>query len=117
MKREVKEESGLDFEPEGLIAVECHSHYWVRFTLGGRIVGGSLKTPAQADRESIQAKWQPAEKEQLMRTVSHWTGRLGTTLTPNVVCLSTCLPARLPACLPWCARGVLVTVSPPPPPR
>lgn len=25
--------------------------------LTGKVIGGTLKTPAQADRESLQAKW------------------------------------------------------------
>ena len=70
VRREVKEESGLNFEPEALLCVECHAHSWVRFTLGGRIVGGALKTVAEADRESLQAGWQPAEKKELLHTVS-----------------------------------------------
>ncbi|CAI8058006.1 8-oxo-dGDP phosphatase NUDT18 [Geodia barretti] len=69
VKREVKEESGLDFEPEALLCIECHAHSWVRFTLGGRIVGGALKTVAEADRESLQAQWQPAEKTKLLHSV------------------------------------------------
>ena len=36
VKREVLEESGLEFEPEALIAVECGSYQWVRFTLTGQ---------------------------------------------------------------------------------
>ena len=70
VKREVKEESGLDFEPEALLSVECHAHTWVRFTLGGRIVGGDLKTVAQADQESLQAQWYPADTAELPQTVS-----------------------------------------------
>ena len=78
VKREVKEESGMDFEPEALLAVECHAHSWVRFTLGGRIVGGALKTPAQADRESLQAQWQPVDRAELLQTV-----RQSNLLTPR----------------------------------
>lgn len=70
VKREVKEESGLDFEPEALLSVECQAYSWVRFTLGGRIVGGHLKTVAQADRESLQAQWQPVDTAELLQTVS-----------------------------------------------
>ena len=70
VKREVKEESGFDFEPEALLCVECHAHSWVRFTLGGRIVGGALKTVAEGDRESLQAQWQPADKTELLQSVS-----------------------------------------------
>ena len=71
MKREVKEESGLDFEPEALLSVECHTHTWVRFTLGGKIVGGALKTLAEADSESLQAQWYPANKTELLKSVRH----------------------------------------------
>ena len=70
VKREVKEESGLDFEPETLLCVECHAHSWVRFTLGGRIVGGALKTVAEADKESLQAQWQPMDQRELLHSVS-----------------------------------------------
>ena len=66
----MKEETGLDFAPEGLISVECHGYHWVRFTLGGRVVGGTLKTPAQADSESIQAKWQSLEEEEMRKVHS-----------------------------------------------
>lgn len=69
MKREVKEESGLDFEPETLLSVECQSYSWVRFSLGGRIVGGQLKTVAQADKESLQAQWYPVDQDKLLQTV------------------------------------------------
>lgn len=69
MKREVKEESGLEFEPEALLSVECQDYSWVRFTFGGRIVGGELKTLAQADRESLQAQWQPQDRAELLHTV------------------------------------------------
>lgn len=34
-KREVEEESGLTFEPEAVIFVECQSCQWVRVTLAG----------------------------------------------------------------------------------
>lgn len=57
VKREVEEESGLTFEPEAVIAVECPSFRWIRVTLAGKVTGGSLKTTAQADKESLQAGW------------------------------------------------------------
>ncbi|KAL1131954.1 hypothetical protein AAG570_011565 [Ranatra chinensis] len=57
VKREVLEETGLYFEPTSLVMVECASKAWFRFVLTGSIVGGSLKTPAHADSESLQAKW------------------------------------------------------------
>lgn len=57
IKREVFEETGLEMEPTTLVLVQCASKAWFRFVLTGRIVGGTLKTPAQADAESLQAKW------------------------------------------------------------
>ena len=33
----------------------------------GEITGGELKTPAQADKESIQAQWLPADVEKLAK--------------------------------------------------
>ncbi len=63
------EESGFEFEPEALIAVESHGHLWVRFTLTGRVVGGSIKTTEQADKESLQAGWFSADIKKLSREV------------------------------------------------
>ncbi|CAG2107756.1 unnamed protein product [Medioppia subpectinata] len=57
VKREVLEETGLLFEPSTLIMVESSQGNWFRFTFVGRIVGGQLKTVAQADSESLQACW------------------------------------------------------------
>jgi len=89
--REVKEETGLDFEPSTLLSVEAAGKHftfyllqfaticigsrirfspcsnfkcpssiggsWYRFVVGGDVTGGRLKTPADADAESLQAKW------------------------------------------------------------
>ncbi len=44
-KRELKEESGLDFEPTSLICVESFPnafHAWIRFTYTGTVVGESV---------------------------------------------------------------------------
>ena len=35
MKREVKEEAGVDFEPQALIGVETQGMSWVRVTFSG----------------------------------------------------------------------------------
>jgi 8-oxo-dGDP phosphatase len=67
VRREVKEEAGLDFDPQALIAMEFQSHRWIRFTFTGRIVGGQLKTPQEEDKESIQAQWLPADVNQLTK--------------------------------------------------
>ncbi|XP_055903437.1 8-oxo-dGDP phosphatase NUDT18 [Eupeodes corollae] len=55
--REVFEETGLKCEMTTLIGVETAGGSWVRFLLTGRVLSGNLKTPDQADQESLQAKW------------------------------------------------------------
>ncbi|XP_058118010.1 8-oxo-dGDP phosphatase NUDT18 [Anopheles ziemanni] len=55
--REVLEETGLKVEITTLLAVETAGGSWFRFVLTGNVIGGELKTPSQADQESIQAKW------------------------------------------------------------
>lgn len=55
--REVLEETGLQCVPKTLLVVETAGGTWYRFVLTGEIVGGELKTPAKADKESLQAKW------------------------------------------------------------
>lgn len=44
-------------ELDTLLLVEAASKAWFRFILTGTVTGGQLKTPAQADSESLQAKW------------------------------------------------------------
>ncbi|XP_017786956.1 PREDICTED: 8-oxo-dGDP phosphatase NUDT18 [Nicrophorus vespilloides] len=56
-EREVLEETGYQIKCKSLIMIECAKGTWFRFVSVGVVVGGSLKTPAQADSESIQAKW------------------------------------------------------------
>ncbi|XP_032516675.1 8-oxo-dGDP phosphatase NUDT18 [Danaus plexippus] len=55
--REVLEETGLHCKLDTLLMVETAGGTWFRFVLTGNIVGGDLKTPANADKESLQAKW------------------------------------------------------------
>lgn len=55
--REVLEETGLNCKPDTLLVVETAGGTWFRFVLTGNVVGGELKTPAKADKESLQAKW------------------------------------------------------------
>lgn len=57
VKREVLEETGLVIAPSTLILVECANGTWFRFVFTGDIVGGTLKTPDQANEESLQACW------------------------------------------------------------
>ncbi|CAG5028090.1 unnamed protein product [Parnassius apollo] len=55
--REVLEETGLECCPKTLLTVETAGGSWYRFVLTADVVGGELKTPAKADKESLQAKW------------------------------------------------------------
>lgn len=63
--REVKEETGMIVKPLSLIVVECITSGWQRFTFACEVVGGDLKTTAQADKESLQAGWFPVDTYQL----------------------------------------------------
>ncbi|XP_026319155.1 8-oxo-dGDP phosphatase NUDT18 [Hyposmocoma kahamanoa] len=65
--REVLEETGLECEPKTLLVVETAAGTWYRFVLTGEVVGGELKTPAKADKESLQAKWISNLKEISLR--------------------------------------------------
>nr|XP_045613180.1 8-oxo-dGDP phosphatase NUDT18-like [Procambarus clarkii] len=56
-KREVLEETGLETDITTLLMVESASGSWFRFVVTGNVLGGTLKTPACADKESLQAKW------------------------------------------------------------
>lgn len=56
-KREVLEETGLICDLRTLLSVETAAGMWYRFVLTGSVVGGELKTPSKADKESLQAKW------------------------------------------------------------
>lgn len=40
-----------------MLGIECASKAWFRFIITGDVIGGRLKTPADADKESLQAKW------------------------------------------------------------
>lgn len=55
--REVLEETGLECVPSTLLVVETAGGTWYRFVMTASVVGGVLKTPAMADKESLQAKW------------------------------------------------------------
>ncbi|XP_012276987.1 8-oxo-dGDP phosphatase NUDT18 [Orussus abietinus] len=57
VKREVLEETGLIMEPKTLLMVECVSGSWFRFVMTGEILGGTIKTPEQANEEALQASW------------------------------------------------------------
>lgn len=55
--REVLEETGIETEMTTLLGVEAAGGSWFRFILTGKVLGGNLKTPSQADQESMQARW------------------------------------------------------------
>ncbi|KAB0795043.1 hypothetical protein PPYR_04828 [Photinus pyralis] len=55
--REVLEETGLVMQCTTLLTIECAGGTWIRFVVTGKVIGGTLKTPSQADSESLQAKW------------------------------------------------------------
>ncbi|NXW52456.1 NUD18 phosphatase, partial [Nyctiprogne leucopyga] len=57
MRREVKEESGLECEAITLLALEERGPTWIRFVFLARPTGGTLKTLEEADAESLQAVW------------------------------------------------------------
>ncbi|KAG1929345.1 8-oxo-dGDP phosphatase NUDT18 isoform X2 [Pimephales promelas] len=57
LQREVKEEAGIDCQPITLLQVQEQGPQWVRFTFLAEETGGSLKTTAEADAESLQAQW------------------------------------------------------------
>lgn len=66
--REVYEETGLNIRVTTLLAVETASGSWVRFVLTGDVLNGELKTPARADKESLQAKWIKSFDEVILRS-------------------------------------------------
>ncbi|XP_030057850.1 8-oxo-dGDP phosphatase NUDT18 isoform X1 [Microcaecilia unicolor] len=57
LKREVKEETGLECEPCTVLAVEERGPCWIRFTFLADPTGGVLKAVQDGDAESLQAKW------------------------------------------------------------
>ncbi|CAL8343887.1 unnamed protein product [Lota lota] len=57
MQREVKEEAGFDCQPITLLLIQEQGPQWIRFIFLAKITGGSLKTSAEADHESLQATW------------------------------------------------------------
>ncbi|NWU59981.1 NUD18 phosphatase, partial [Dromas ardeola] len=61
MRREVKEETGLECEALTLLALEERGPAWIRFAFLARPTGGTLKTLEEADAESLQATWWPGD--------------------------------------------------------
>ncbi|XP_035418613.1 8-oxo-dGDP phosphatase NUDT18 [Cygnus atratus] len=90
LRREVKEETGLECEPLTLLALEERGPAWLRFVFLARPTGGTLKTLEDADAESLQARW--------------WDGALSP------------LPLRAPDILPLLDLAARYRRSPPHPP-
>ncbi|NXW70021.1 NUD18 phosphatase, partial [Hirundo rustica] len=65
LRREVREESGLECEPLTLLALEERGPAWIRFAFLARATGGTLKTLEAADAESLQATWWPGDPRSL----------------------------------------------------
>ncbi|NXW91620.1 NUD18 phosphatase, partial [Alopecoenas beccarii] len=65
MRREVKEETGLECEAVTLLALEERGPAWIRFAFLARPTGGTLKTLEEADAESLQATWWPGDPRAL----------------------------------------------------
>ncbi|NXF41496.1 NUD18 phosphatase, partial [Nyctibius bracteatus] len=65
VRREVKEETGLECEPLTLLALEERGPAWIRFAFLARPTGGTLKTLEEADAESLQAVWWPGDPRAL----------------------------------------------------
>ncbi|XP_067269305.1 8-oxo-dGDP phosphatase NUDT18-like isoform X2 [Pseudorasbora parva] len=57
LKREVKEEAGIDCQPITLLQINEKGQNWVRFTFLAEKTGGSLKLPEQENADSLQAQW------------------------------------------------------------
>lgn len=98
--REVLEETGLECRMTTLLAVETAGGSWYRFVLTGEITGGELKTPARADKESLQAKWVGDFREislrsndilQLIERAKSYVNRGGDRMWHHEI-----LPAQLP---------------------
>ncbi|XP_064031524.1 8-oxo-dGDP phosphatase NUDT18 [Pogoniulus pusillus] len=90
MRREVKEETGLECEALTLLALEERAPAWIRFAFLARPTGGTLKTLDAADADSLQATW--------------WAG------DPRA------LPLRAPDILPLLELAARYRRSPPHPP-
>ncbi|XP_068776813.1 8-oxo-dGDP phosphatase NUDT18 isoform X2 [Struthio camelus] len=65
VRREVREETGLECEPLTLLVLEERGPAWIRFVFLARPTGGTLKTLQDADAESLQATWWAGEPSAL----------------------------------------------------
>ncbi|XP_016429594.1 8-oxo-dGDP phosphatase NUDT18-like [Sinocyclocheilus rhinocerous] len=61
LKREVKEEAGIDCQPITMLQIQEKGPSWIRFAFLAEKTGGSLKTPEEANADSLQAQWYDRE--------------------------------------------------------
>ena len=61
-KRELLEESLIEGEPDHLLSINGGPGGWFRFNFIGRQTGGHLKTLAEADRHTLEARWFPCSE-------------------------------------------------------
>ena len=59
VKREVKEEAGVDISPSKLLCIETSEASWLRYTFTGTITGELKSKP---DKESLKAAWAPIQQ-------------------------------------------------------
>ncbi|XP_028314366.1 8-oxo-dGDP phosphatase NUDT18 isoform X2 [Gouania willdenowi] len=53
----VKEEAGFTCEPITLLLIQEQGPQWIRLIFLAQITGGNLKSPSEADHDSLQAAW------------------------------------------------------------
>lgn len=68
LRREVKEETGFECEPITMLMVQEKGRQWIRFAFLAEVTGGRLKTPSEADSESLQARWWDREASLPLRS-------------------------------------------------
>jgi len=61
-KRELLEESSYKGEPDHLLSINAGPGGWFRFNFIGHQTGGHLKTPAEADKDTLEARWFPCSE-------------------------------------------------------
>uniref|UniRef100_W5LKC7 8-oxo-dGDP phosphatase NUDT18 n=1 Tax=Astyanax mexicanus TaxID=7994 RepID=W5LKC7_ASTMX len=107
VQREVKEEAGVDCQPVTMLQVQESGPQWIRFTFLAEITGGSLKTRAEADSESLQAQWWDREAHLPLRAWDILTLIEAGLKYHQKPWFPVCLPTDLP-CEVVCQRILLV---------
>ncbi|XP_072538618.1 8-oxo-dGDP phosphatase NUDT18 [Salminus brasiliensis] len=110
VQREVREEAGVDCEPATLLLVQEKGLQWIRFTFLAEVTGGSLKTKAEADAESLQAQWWDREAPLALRASDILTLIDAGLKYRQKPWFPACLPTDLP-CEVVCQRLLLAFTS------